>query len=233
MRLVIGILTLNRIDYLARCIASIIKAYPTYFKTKIIISDAGSNDASSVSHLINRLRFNCKLLTTNKRLSVAENNNKILWFAHENYNPDLTILMNDDIIVFPGVFEAYVEATQFSQIDHFCFTDEKSPWKIIEEYNLNDVRISRRIRGDGVLMTITRSMLQTIGGFDESFRAGEHYEYTHRAEKFGFCKGAMDIITPAPVAKAVQYYQQIPRTLSTTDLVEGNKRWIEYLSHEN
>jgi len=129
----------------------------------------------------------CEVYMGTRNLGVAGNTNRALaWFWRTGY--DHLILCNDDILVEGDFAALYAEAHQTLDIGLFCFCDfdsETHRW-VSTSYRGRGIKLLPRMTG--IMMSITRQLVETIGFFDTSFpKAGnEHCDYTHRARLAGF-----------------------------------------------
>ena len=125
-------------------------------------------------------------------LGVAGNSNRALkWFMEET-DADHLLLCNDDIEFIGPAGKLYRDSHMATQIELLCFCDFTSPqYKCIPVVH-RGVQLKKLGRMTGMMMSITRKLVESIGYFDPQFgRFGEeHCDYTVRAR----CAGHQSIM---------------------------------------
>lgn len=124
--------------------------------------------------------------TTN--LGVTGNSNRALkWF--EETGCDHLCLLNDDLHVEGDFVNFYARGHQDLGVGMFCFCDfthhESYRWVTV---HCRGWKVKLCPRMTGIMMSLTRPVLQRVGYFDARFgRMGqEHCDYTNRARFAGF-----------------------------------------------
>ena len=125
----------------------------------------------------------------NRNLGVSGNSNRaIRWFMRDT-TCDHLCLCNDDLEARGDFTKVYADAHKASNIGLFCFSD----WDD-EDHKPVVIRDRGRVyhlltRRKGIMMSITRKLVERIGYFDaEMFSkfGNEHNDYTNRAAQAGF-----------------------------------------------
>lgn len=130
-----------------------------------------------------------------KNLGVAGNSNRALkWFMDGDW--DHLCLCNDDMFVLGDFVSFYAQAHQDLGVGMFCFCDftEQSPaisgaaetykWTT---YPFRGYQVKFLPRFTGIMMSVTRALVEKIGFFDAVFGqfGEEHCDYTIRARMAG------------------------------------------------
>ena len=124
-----------------------------------------------------------------RNVGVAGNSNRaIRWFMNHPSKPDRLVLCDDDLIAHGDFPKLYAEAHKFFGIGLWCFCDLPG-----DTYRTVEVRAKGRpvkiaTRMTGMMMSITRAVIEKIGYFDTYFgRFGEeHCDFNNRARIAGF-----------------------------------------------
>jgi GT2 family glycosyltransferase len=120
-------------------------------------------------------------------LGVAGNSNRALrWFMEET-DADHLCILNDDLHVLGDFVNFYAQAHDDLGVGMFCFCDFEGPaykWVDIKKRGYT-VKLCPRMTG--IMMSITRPVLDTIGYFDAMFGkfGEEHCDFTIRARLIG------------------------------------------------
>jgi GT2 family glycosyltransferase len=196
----IAILSFNRLH----CLKETVLGVQHYCRSaKIAIFDDGSeNDV--VQHLLDdseRLgysaplnadvyrRDNIDIYIGTDNLGVAGNSNRALhWFVTQT-ECEFLCLLNDDLHVLGPFHEMYKAAHEKLGVGLFCFTDfthDNSYIPTLRE--VNGLRVKVLARLTGIMLAMTRTLVNTIGYFDMRFGyfGEEHCDYTYRAREAGF-----------------------------------------------
>jgi hypothetical protein len=117
-----------------------------------------------------------------RNLGVAGNSNRAIRAFMES-DCDHLLLMNDDLHVLGDFTSAYGKAHEDLGIHLFCFNDftsETYRWATVKHKGYN-VKLSPRMTG--IMMSITRKLVEKIGYFDTRFGVlgEEHCCYTIRS----------------------------------------------------
>lgn len=199
MKSLLAVITWNRVEALKTALKSLnehCRPYPI-----AVFEDAGYADGTQ-SFLTNgrqpeedldfeAVRWKvegekCEVYMGTANLGVAGQTNRALgWFWRRGY--DHICLCNDDILAKGDFVKFYAEAHAATGINLFCFCDftpEAYKWSVVPYRGYNVKLLSRQT---GIMMSITRPVVQSIGFFDTRFpKAGEeHCEYANRARFAG------------------------------------------------
>jgi GT2 family glycosyltransferase len=138
---------------------------------------------------------NADVYNGNMNLGVTGNSNRALkWFMDGDW--DHLCLCNDDLFVLGDFVKFYAQAHQDLGVEMFCFCDftEKSPaisgapetykWTT---YPVRGYGVKFLPRFTGIMMSVTRKLVEKIGFFDAEFGkfGEEHCDYTIRARFAG------------------------------------------------
>lgn len=154
-------------------------------------------------------------------LGVSGNSNRALkWFMNET-SADHLLLCNDDVEFVGDAGKAYREAHLATNVGLFCFCDFTSPQYKCWPITYRGVSLKRLSRMTGMVMSVTRQLVESIGYFDPQFgRFGEeHCDYTVRARYaghqsiMGIQQYCLDIDPKAPVLK----HQVVNSTISSQE----------------
>lgn len=120
-------------------------------------------------------------------LGVAGNTNRaIAWMWRNGY--DHLCICNDDLIVKGDFVKFYADAHIATEIGIWCFCDftgDSYKWHVVP-YRGYKIKLLSRMTG--IMISLTRSVIQTIGFMDPRIgKFGEdHVEYSNRAKIAGF-----------------------------------------------
>lgn len=208
----IAILTYNRLETLQRVINSVLTHYGP--ETPIaIFEDCGQEDGTrkfltatsqkprpdlmAVEHAVacqhrkpGTLEFaprKIKAFLGTDNLGVAGNSNRALkWFMDET-EADHLMLCNDDLEFVGDAASIYAKAHADTDVDLFCFCDFTSAQYKCTPIKYRGTPLKKLSRMTGIMMSITRKLVESIGYFDPQFgRFGEeHCDYTVRARYAG------------------------------------------------
>lgn len=208
----IAILTYNRLETLQKALHSILtNGHPEM--PIAIFEDCGQADGTrkfltaannkprpdlmAVEHSIlfpfrkhGTLEFTPRRITAylgTDNLGVAGNSNRALkWFMDET-NADHLMLCNDDLEFTGDASTVYAKAHSVTDVDLFCFCDFTSPQFKCTPIRYRGTPLKKLSRMTGIMMSITRRLVESIGYFDPQFgRFGEeHCDYTVRARYAG------------------------------------------------
>ena len=228
----VAILTYNRLQTLKKVLASVM----THNRVDniAIFEDCGQSDGTrrwlaSTKRLPRpdllaaeyHLGGGIKAFLGTDNLGVSGNSNRALkWFMEET-NADHLLLCNDDVEFVGDAGKAYHSAHLATNIGLLCFCDFTSPQYKCTPVNYRGVPLKRLSRMTGMVMSITRQLVESIGYFDPQFgRFGEeHCDYTVRARFaghqsiMGIQQYCLDIDVQNPVLK----HQVVPSTISSQE----------------
>ena len=240
----VAILTYNRLQTLKKVLASVM----THNRVEdiAVFEDCGQSDGTRqwLTSTTNKVPRPDLLATENHlggggikaflgtdNLGVSGNSNRALkWFMEET-TADHLLLCNDDVEFLGDAGRAYSSAHCATNIGLLCFCDFTSPQYKCTPVTYRGVPLKKLSRMTGMVMSITRNLVESIGYFDPQFgRFGEeHCYYTVRARYaghqsiMGIHQYCLDIEPQIPVLK----HQVVNSTISsqekpTLDRVAGS-----------
>jgi len=234
----IAILTFNRAPVLQTLLVSLKQNLPD-FKGPIGVFDDCSTDGTAewvrsdvavdpkpdFEQLIEADRFRCENLEAflgRCNLGVAGNTNRaIRWFMDQTDCEHL-LLLNDDLTVLGDFVSFYRQAHVDLGCHLFCFCDFTSDQYKWSTLVAGDYRVKILTRMTGIMMSMTRELINRIGYFDCRFGkfGEEHCQFTVRAKIAG-----MQMIGGIPQhcvdvehrPKALLQHQEAPSTMDGAD----------------
>jgi GT2 family glycosyltransferase len=183
----VGILSYNRGHCLKRLIDSIIKTTDLR-QTTIFISDDASDDPTTIRYLEEiSQNSNLTILRNNIRLGVAGNSNRLLrCLSRFAYG----LLLNDDIeIISQGWEHLYPEIMNKTGFHHLIYRQpgiyRADEGEAVSKNNVSLLKVIEKPHG--AVLAFTNKMLETVGGFDESYGlyGMEHIDWSQRAWELG------------------------------------------------
>lgn len=232
----ISIITYNRSYLLEDCIESLNKVLgDSRSEYTIIVFDDGSTD--DTKNLLEQFVDDGLVDDADyfSRGGVARNSNRAIRTAKTG-EADLLFLCNDDIEFIENPFPIYEDAIKNSDYQHFCYTDPASPNKAYRDFSSNGrILTQTKLVSDGVFLTITRDMIEKLGGFNEAYGLYgiEHIDYSRRASIAGFASDVLDVRAARGTIKVSQYYRKIPNTLEKSHEFLANAREVWTNSYMN
>lgn len=196
----IAIITYNREETLKVCMESIDKCCPKN-QPVAVFEDAGIKD-STVRDLTHNLKKTerrelradmytlpngVEFFAGRNNLGVAGNSNRALkWFMETD--ADHLCLLNDDTEALGDFAGMYRKAHIDLDIGLLCFCDFKNDAYRSYPMNTRGFPLRLMTRMTGMMMSISRKLVDTIGYYDMTFGkfGEEHCDYTNRARLAGF-----------------------------------------------
>jgi hypothetical protein len=198
----IAILTYRRLTALETCLASVQTHCPgipvAVFEdcgqtddTEKYLTDgatlAGQDDSYAADRYVDPLGR--AVFLGHMNLGVSGNSNRALrWFMEET-DCDHLMLCNDDVEFKGHAHEDYAAAHAHHGVGFWCFSDftsEKYRFAVVIHKG-KPVKLLSRMTG--IMLSITRQVVETIGYFDDEFVFGEeHCDYNNRARFAGFIR---------------------------------------------
>lgn len=211
----VAVLTYNRVKALESIVTGLDLHCSAY--RRAIFDDHSSKDATAAVLQVNRLetpvyhhdwladRFRSRLTKNgptdppvwdvflgSRNLGVASASNKaIRWFMEET-DADHLCLCNDDLTINGDFVKFYAAGHEKLRMHLFCFCDftsETYKWAPIrvKAADGTDWNLKLLPRMTGIMMSITRELVNRIGYYDVSFGkfGEEHCDYTNRARFSG------------------------------------------------
>ena len=199
-RVFIGVKTYNRLDYLVKCIESILWTLEDGYEYLLAIADDGSTDGTSKYLKQIALPLDLEIIHNERRFASGQFN-ELVKLAHER-GADFIFILDDDVVFKQeGWVSGYYDAAKSSGYDHLChynlphhaqLADKKGmPVKPLE-MRATDHLLSAYVTVEncmGALMTLTPRVIETIGYADETNFFGRglwHVDYSARACRAGF-----------------------------------------------
>lgn len=167
---------------------------------------------------------NTEVYIGDRNLGVTGNSNRALkWFLDGDW--DHLCLCNDDLFVTGDFVKFYAQAHQDLGTEMFCFCDftEASPaisgppesykWTT---YRVRGYGVKFLPRFTGIMMSVTRKLVEKIGFFDAEFgRFGEeHCDYTIRARFAGGIRCEGQDMNCLDVEHNLLKHQDVPTSMS-------------------
>jgi len=188
-RLLLGVTTFNRREYVERIVESFEATRSRDFAWTLVVADDGSTD-STLEYLDRLALPDCQVVVVrNQRATVTGQTNAIFAVA-ESVGFDLAFKADDDIFfVKPGWDSLYLEASRSSGVSHLIYHNPswtRPQHEVREGALLSSVPLRATM---GCFWTFTPEMLAAVGGFDEpSFRlrGHSHWDFSLRAARLGF-----------------------------------------------
>ena len=187
--MVVGVTTLNRLDYVQRFLDSFNETRSDDFDWIVVVADDGSTDAT-LPWLRHRASVRGQLVVVeNKGATIAGQTNTIFEVA-SLVDFDFGFKCDDDIFFTkPGWDELYWNAARESTFDHLVY--HNTSWKPAT-HELHRDGLSSYVAGEdcmGCFYTFSPRLLEEVGWLDErSFpvRGHAHIDFTMRACRTGF-----------------------------------------------
>ena len=177
-------LTWNALEYTKKCVKSIEEN--THVPYEIIFVDNGSKDGTK-KYLKSRVKVNpnYKLINNSKNMGFAAGNNQGVKKARGEY----VLILNNDVLVGEGWLDSMLQSLQKDEKIGIVgpITNSISGLQMVQNIpyegdnfaefagkvrKVNSGKLTPRRRLAGFAMLLKKSLYQEIGGFDESFAAG-------------------------------------------------------------
>jgi len=187
----IGIVTYNRPEGLKKCIESLLDFYAESeeFVTIIVVNDGNKFERWAF--------FKCaKLIENETNLGVGKSKNKALQYLLNKGCEHIFLIEDDIFIKDPKVFQAYIDASKESGIQHFNFsqhgimnkagyTNNGKPNSLFT-INYKGANVSFFQHCVGAFSYYSRKCLEEVGLLDERYyNACEHVDHTYGIIKAG------------------------------------------------
>lgn len=186
-KIVIGVTTFNRIDYLKEFIETWNKTRNNYYSWTLIVSDDGSTDGT-IEYLNQLVIPNVTLrIIKHNRVGVHESTNSIIEYCL-NSDFDYGFKCDDDVIFScNGWDDLYIDG--MSEKQYLCnYNIGWRPAKVLSETK-KCVSYSNAYYTQGAFWTFTKQVLSKVGWFDTKtfgYKGYGHIDYTVRACRAGF-----------------------------------------------
>lgn len=210
MQSAVAVLTYRRCDTLRTMLSGLERHCPVY--RTAVFEDCGQRDATAgvlqcgrvpeYSRDLMAYRYvrdegplgstanytNTEIYMGETNLGVAGNSNRaIRWFLEET-NADHLCLCNDDLHVTGDFVRFYAQGHQDLGVGLFCFCDfDHHPSYRWTTYRVRGYGVKFLPRFTGIMLSITRELLQKVGYFDPVFTkfGQEHCDHTIRCRYAG------------------------------------------------
>lgn len=201
----IAILTYNRIGPLQKTLGSIMATKgPT--TPVAIFEDCGQSEATRAWLKSNIAGHPCKDLLATKytlskitasstveaflgdeNLGVAGNSNRAIRWFMQHTTADHLMLCNDDVEFLGDASALYRSAHVDTGVELFCFCDFDSEQFKCTPVLCRGVRLKKLSRMTGMMLSITRKLIESIGYMDPQFGpfGEDHCDFTVRARYAG------------------------------------------------
>ena len=196
---IIGIVTFNRVNYLKKCISSLLESLSN--EVDYILIFANGNSSDDTSSFINNLEVNDNISVyhiINEDNFIYRQSNSILLFS-ENFNYDFGFIINDDLLFIQKEWDKrYYNAYKKYDFDHLVYFDYNFKRK---DHHIKENILESFCKSEncmGALFTFTKKLVKEIGYFDEEnfkIRGHSHIDFTIRCcrKKFNNNKNLYDI----------------------------------------
>jgi glycosyltransferase involved in cell wall biosynthesis len=200
-RLLIGITTYNRREYLEKCVGSWLETRSTKYDWTVIIADDGSSDGTLEYLDVLTLPHQLHIIRNSRRYACGQTNT--IYELAQRIGFDIGFKVDDDVIFEkPGWDDLYVNAIEKSGYQHLCYLnfshyvrlkkrkDErfKTP-KLQRDHSGECVAAIDVMDCDGSFFTFTPAVLEKVGYNDETnfpIRGQWHIDYSVRCCRAGF-----------------------------------------------
>ena len=223
----LGIMTYKRPDYFKKIFSSVPK---NKIDELVVINDGTPYDFDIDANLIQH--------DTNKGIGISKND-AMQYLLDKGC--EYIFLMEDDIIIDdPSVFEAYINASKETGIQHFNysqhglmnkFSNSNNPSPRVKIDYKNNISIELYLHCVGAFSFYTKKCLDKVGLMDERFfNATEHLDHTYSIIK-------NEMHPPfwwfADIANSNKYLSDIPWTINNSTISSNPKhKEIVLKSHE-
>jgi len=170
--------TLNEEKYLPRLLQSL-QNQKFSGEFEIIVADANSKDNTSVI----AEKFGCRVI---KGGTPSEGRNR----GAEVAKGDILIFLDADVILPQDFLQKTIEEVSRRKLETAGFIlvsqDKRLIYRLIYKIVTLWMILTEKFWPTGMMgILATKEIHQKIGGFDETIRIGEDYDYTKKAGKFG------------------------------------------------
>jgi GT2 family glycosyltransferase len=202
VKVVLGIITYNRVRYLNNLLNSFIRTRNNELEYILIIADDGSTDGSIlvVEEFIKKhTEFVCVLIKNNRSFIAGQTNSILL--ESTKYEYDYGFMVNDDVeFMESGWDKAYIEAMEKTKYYHLVYYDKRYASKKAAKslHNSKKIKVNSCVNivskidyklCMGCFWTFNKKVIEKVGFFNTQDFHGSgysHIEYTLRACRAGF-----------------------------------------------
>ena len=243
MRSAIAILTYRRVEALKVMLDGINKHCPQY--RCAVFEDLGQRDATEAYLKQGRTSEpapgylatewvagdrspnpGVEVFLGERNLGVAGNSNRALkWFM--NSGLDHLVLCNDDLHIDGNFVDFYGKAHEDLGLGMFCFCDftHHDSYKWIT-YPWRGYTLKMLPRMTGIMMSITRKVVDDIGYFDTEFGqfGEEHCDYTIRARMAGHLRIDRQDMNCLDIEHKLLRHQNVKTSVTGSDRLAADRR---------
>jgi len=245
MKSAVAIITYRRLGALQAMMAGIEAHCPQY--ASAIFEDCGQRDGTGavLQHVRKPVRRqelladeyvidddslaphyeNTQVFMGLKNLGVAGNSNRALkWFMDGDW--DHLCLCNDDLLVNGDFVQYYGQAHEDLGVGMFCFCDfthhESYRWTT---YPFRGYRVKFLPRFTGIMMSVTRALVEKLGYFDAAFGqfGEEHCDYTIRARMAGGIQLNGQVMNCLDLEHGLLKHQDVETSVQGTQRARADK----------
>lgn len=219
----VGIITCNRTAFLDKLISSI-ESKTSKIDEFVIINDGDSK--------LNLTHVNCSIINNEKNIGVGKSKNKALKHLMDLGCEYLFLLEDDITILDTEVFNAYIEASEISGIQHFNFAfhgldnylPNKTPAiKLKVDYSPT-VSVSLFPNVYGAFSFYTKKCIEKVGYMDEFYyNAMEHVDHTLEIIKANMHPPFRWF---ADITNSNKFIQELDVAHQSSE-IRKNQKWIE------
>lgn len=251
MQSAVAILTYRRENVLRETLSGLIKHCGQY--PIAIFEDAGQTDGTETllkgpnPKLIetrkdllaevydgSHLGPNVTVFLGTQNLGVSGNSNRALRWFEEKKECNHLCLLNDDLHVLGDFVNFYARGHEELGVGLWCFSDfDHDPSYAFMTVNSRGWEVKMLSRMTGIMMSLTRPMVEKIGYYDTRFHFGnEHCEYTIRARFAGFIKldgmdqNCLDLLSTPPLLK----HQECATSVTGPDRARYDQQAIDTMA---
>ncbi len=187
LKVVIGVTTYNRLDYLREFVESWDRTRNRYYDWTLIVSDDGSSDGTLAYLEALQIEDVTVHVVKHNRVGVHESTNSIIdrcVFLDFDY-----AFKCDDDVIFkaPGWDDAYIDA----MAEHPYLCNYNTSWRPAKPIRTSAkcVAYANAYYSQGALWTFTKAVIAKVGWFDTrvfGYKGYGHIDYSVRAARAGF-----------------------------------------------
>jgi len=228
----VGITTKNRSHILEKTLSNI-KHHTTHEKLKIVLVDDNSNEYHKIKNFELCKKYNIDYYFNNKNLGIAKSKNRCIEYIDDT---DFLFLYDDDCYPVKDYWwEPFITAYQEYGNEHFSLSFDKNKDgrpngnNIINEINnkKNDISLESFSNPCGILLFLTKNVLEKIGGFDNRYDlyGKEHVGYSLRCYNMGLTKSKfLSVKNTLKYFYSYDYENQLSSVLSYNEKEKSRKK---------
>ena len=163
------VISYNRIQYLHRCLDTLVSTTKHMSNALYFILDDCSSDGTQdfiKDYCLKQTDVTIEFILKKRNQGYTDSFNECLQYAYEQ-GCDVIFLINDDIsFISTGWADKYIDAIQKTGIQHFHFMDGRN---IVGRKVYNGITVSYHNWVRGCLEVLTAKAYQKVGGYDIQF----------------------------------------------------------------